>query len=61
MENILKVAENFQLTSTEESINEKLFVEFMNKVAIWDYYAITKTHYLSFQRLKSVIKLISIM
>ena len=55
MENILKVAENFQLTSTEESINEELFVEFMNKVAIWDYYAITKTHYLSFQRLISIM------
>ena len=47
MENILKVAENFQVAAVEESINESLFLEFMNKVAIWDYYGITKAHYLT--------------
>ena len=47
MENILKVAENFQVAAVEESINESHFLEFMNKVAIWDYYGITKAHYLT--------------
>ena len=47
MENILKAAENFQVAAVEESINESLFLEFMNKVAIWDYYSITKAHYLT--------------
>ena len=47
MENILKVAKNFQVAAVEESINESLFLEFMNKVAIWDYYGITKAHYLT--------------
>ena len=48
MENILKAADNFQVTSVEEqTINETLFLEFMNKVTIWDYFAITKNHYLA--------------
>ena len=47
MENILKVAKNFQVAAAEESINESLFLEFMNNVAIWDYYGITKAHYLT--------------
>ena len=46
MDNILKAAENFQSVS-ENEIDEKLFVEFMQKVTIWDYFAITKNHYLS--------------
>ena len=47
MENILKAADNFQVTSVEETINEGLFLEYMNKVTIWDYFAITKNHYLA--------------
>ena len=47
MENILKAAENFHVASVEESINESLFLEFMNKVAIWDYFGITKVHSLT--------------
>ena len=42
MENILKAAENFQVAPIEETINESLFLEFMNKVAIWDYFGIRK-------------------
>ena len=47
MENILKAAENFQVAPVEEAINESLFLEFMNKVAIWDYFGISKAHYLT--------------
>ena len=39
MKNILKAAENFQVAPVEETINKSLFLEFMNKVAIWDYFA----------------------
>ena len=46
MDKILKAAENFQ-TVNETEIDEKLFVEFMNKVAIWDYFAISRNHYSS--------------
>ena len=47
MENILKAAENFQVAPVEETINESLFLEFMNKVAIWDYFGISKAYYLT--------------
>ena len=46
MDKILKAAENFQ-TVNETEIDEKLFVEFMNKVAIWDYFAISRNRYSS--------------
>ena len=47
MENILKAAKNFQVALVEKAINESLFLEFMNKVAIWDYFGISKAHYLT--------------
>ena len=48
MDSLIKAAENFEhKTSVEESFDEKLFVEFMKKVAIWDYFAITKQTYLA--------------
>ena len=47
MENILKAAKTFQVVTVEESINENLFLEFMNKVAIWNYFGITKIHSLT--------------
>ena len=47
MENILKAAENSQVAPVGETINESLFLEFMNKVAIWDYFGINKAHYLT--------------
>ena len=43
----MKAAENFEKTSVEETFDENLFVEFMKKVAIWDYFAITKQTYLA--------------
>ena len=48
MDSLIKAAEKFeQKTSIEEPLDEKFFVEFMKKVAIWDYYAITKQAYLA--------------
>ena len=47
MENILKAAENFQVAPIEETVNESLFLEYMNKVAIWDYFGISKARYLT--------------
>ena len=46
MDSILRAVESFQATS-ENQIDEKIFLEYMRKVTIWDYFAITKTHYLS--------------
>ena len=48
MDSLIKVAENFdQKSSIEEPLDQKLFVEFMKKVAIWDYYGITKQAYVA--------------
>ena len=41
-------AANFESeTTVEETFDENLFIEFMKKISIWDYYAITKAHYLT--------------
>ena len=48
MDALMKAPENFeQETSVEEVLDEKLFIEFMKKVPIWDYFAISKQVYLS--------------
>ena len=47
MENLLKAAENFEKATVEEAFDENLFIEFMKKVAIWDYFTISKQAYLS--------------
>ena len=47
MENLMKAAENFEQATVEEAFDENLFIEFMKKVAIWDYFAISKQAYLS--------------
>ena len=46
MDSLIKAADNFQSTSAEE-INQEFFMEFMNKIAIRDYFAITRNHYLT--------------
>ena len=43
----MKAAENFEETSVEETFDENFFIKFMKKVAIWDYFAISKETYLS--------------
>ena len=41
-------AANFESeTTVEETFDENLFIEFMKKVTIWDYFAITKAHFLT--------------
>ena len=47
MENVLKAAKNFQVAPVGQTINEGLFLEFMNKAAIWDYFGISKAYYLT--------------
>ena len=48
MDSLIKAAENFdQKSSIKEPLNEKLFIGFMKKVAIWDYYGITKQTYVA--------------
>ena len=49
MDSLMKAAENFveETSKTEENFDESLFVEFMKKVPIWDFYCISKQVYLS--------------
>ena len=48
MDSLIEATENFdQKSSIEEPLDEKLFVEFMKKVAIWDNCGITKQAYVA--------------
>ena len=48
----MKAAENSveQTSSMEENFNESLFVDFMKKVPIWEYYCISKQVYLAMSK-----------
>ena len=47
MDSLMKAAENFvETTSVEETFDEKMFVDFMKKVPIWEYYCVSKQAYL---------------
>ena len=50
MDNLLKAAENFvdkTSSEVEENFNEQLFLDFMKKVPIWEFYCISKQAYLA--------------
>ena len=47
MDSLMKAAEDFvETTSVEETFDEKMFVDFMKKVPIWEYYCVSKQAYL---------------
>ena len=48
MDAIMKAAENFveEAPRSEENFDENLFLEFMRKVPIWEFYCISKQVYL---------------
>ena len=45
MDSLVKASENFEQVSNE--FDEKLFIEFMKKITIWDFYSISKEQYLA--------------
>ena len=49
MESLMKAAENFveETSNTEENFDESLFVDFMKKVPIWEFFCISKQVYLA--------------
>ena len=55
MDSLPKASENFEQVSNE--FDEKLFVEFMKKVTIWDFYGISKEQYLAIQEQEKRIKI----
>lgn len=47
MDSLIKASVNFeQVNNIEETLDESVFLEFMNKVPIWDFYCVTKQEYL---------------
>ena len=55
MDSLLKVSENFEQISNE--FDEKLFVEFMKKITIWDIYGISKEQYLAIPEQEKRVKI----
>ena len=47
MDSLIKSADNFHQLAPGEEIKQELFVEFMNKIAIWDYYGVSREAYLT--------------
>ena len=47
MDSLIKASENFeQVNNIEETLDESLFLEFMRKVPIWDFFCVSKQEYL---------------
>ena len=44
MHSLVKASENFEQVTNE---SDELFVEFMKKITIWDFFGITKEQYLA--------------
>ena len=47
MDSLIKAVENFEQASTVENFHEKIFLQFMKKVVIWEFFGITKQAYLA--------------
>ena len=46
MDNLISAADNFKSAPAEE-IKQELFLDFMNKLAIWDYYGVSRDSWLA--------------
>ena len=47
MDSLIKASENFeQVNNIEETLDESLFLEYMRKVPIWDFFCVSKQEYL---------------
>ena len=45
MDSLIKASQNFEQVSNE--FDEKVFVEFMKQITIWDFFGISKEQYLA--------------
>ena len=54
MDLLLKASENF---AHEVEFDEKTFLEFMNRVAIWDYFGLSKTEYFALPESEKRVKI----
>ena len=54
MDFLLKASENF---AQEVEFDEKTFLQFMKRVAIWDYFGLSKTDYFALPELEKRVKI----
>ena len=55
MDFLLKASENFEQVNNE--FDEKVFIEFMKQVTIWDYYGLSKDKYLALPEPEKRVKI----
>ena len=55
MESLLKASQNFEQVSDE--FDEKLFIEFMKQITIWNYFGISKDKYLAMPEEEKRVKI----
>ena len=55
MDFLLKASENFEQLNNE--FDEKVFIEFMKQVTIWDYYGLSKDKYLALPEPEKRVKI----
>ena len=55
MDSLLKASENFEQVNND--FDEKVFVEFMKQVTIWDYYGLSKDNYFALPEPEKRVKI----
>ena len=55
MESLLKASQNFEQVSDE--FDEKLFIEFMKQITIWNFFGISKDKYLTMPEEEKRVKI----
>ena len=55
MDSLLKAADNFEQVTDE--FNEKVFLNFMKQITIWDFYNISKEEYLAMSEQEKRLKI----
>ena len=55
MDSLLKASENFEQVNNE--FDEKVFIEFMKQITIWDYYGLGKDNYLALSEPEKRVKI----
>ena len=55
MDSFIKASHNFEQVNTE--FDEKVFIEFMKQITIWDFFGITKEQYLAIPEQEKRVKI----
>ena len=55
MDSLLKASENFNQDTNE--FDEKVFIEFMKQITIWDFFGISKDKYLAMPEEEKKVKI----